>query len=133
MPRFFFNYRERTDYTADDSGVVFQDFETAYLDAFNTAREMWRELMSQRKDPRTCSFEITDADGVVLALLPFAEVLETCTSQRTPPPPTAQSFAKIVDSAGRTKQALVELHHEIDRTRSELREVKALLGSIGRA
>src|SRR5438477_11256290 len=108
MPRFFFNYRERNDYTADDSGVVFEDFETAYLDAFNTAREMWQELMTQRKDPRTCSFEITDADGIVLALLPFAEVLETCMShERMPPHPTAQSFARIVDSAGRTKQALL--------------------------
>jgi hypothetical protein len=46
MPRFFFHYRERNDYMIDDSGVDFDSFELAYLDAFDAAREMWPEIMA---------------------------------------------------------------------------------------
>jgi len=78
MPRFFFNYRERDEYTADDVGVEFETFELAYLDAFDAARQMWPELMSRRIDPRAASFEISDTAGHQLAVINFGEVLENC-------------------------------------------------------
>jgi len=54
MPGFFFHYRQADDYCVDDAGVELDTFELAYLDAFETAREMWAELMSRRVDPRSC-------------------------------------------------------------------------------
>ena len=42
----------------------------------DAARVMWGELLKNREDPITHSFEICDADGTILLTLPFMEVLE---------------------------------------------------------
>src|SRR5579885_3660531 len=128
MPRFFFNYREPDTYTDDDSGVEFDNFELAYLDAFNTAREMWSEIMARRVDPRGCAFEILDSTGNLLAILNFRELLENC--GRPPGPHEIEgTFARVVDTAHQTKRRLAEFQQELDRTRGRLRAVKQLVGS----
>src|SRR5262249_17900588 len=132
--RFFFNYRDRNEYAPDESGVVFDDFETAWLDAFNTAREMWHELMAERKDPRACAFEITDADGRLLAVLPFREVLDHCMRQRPlAMRQTDAAITTIVESAYRTRQTLDEFNRELRRARQELNTAGALLRSLDAA
>ena len=78
MPRFYFNYREQNEYAVDDVGIEFDTLELAYLDAFNSAREMWPELMLLRVDPRTASFEILNEAGHLLAVISFGEALENC-------------------------------------------------------
>ena len=130
MPRFYFNYHENKEYTPDDSGVVFDDFESAYADAFDAARAMWHELMAERKDPRACAFEITDADDRLLAVPPFREVLDDCMHRR--PLATRQTDAAIttiVETAHRTRHTLDEFNRELDRARTGLDTLSALLRS----
>jgi hypothetical protein len=131
MPRFFFNYRERNEYTVDDSGVDFDTFELAWLDAFNTAREMWAEIMARRVDPRTCAFEIADGKGNLLAVLNFKELLETCAQHpRVAPREIEGTFASVVDTAYHTRRSLAEFKQELDQTRGRLNAVKQLVGLI---
>jgi hypothetical protein len=131
MPRFFFNYRERNEYTVDDAGVEFDTFELAYLDAFNAAREMWPEAMSQRLDPRACAFEICDEQGRLLAILNFNEVLERCHGfERTKSRDIQRTIAEAVDTAQRASRNLAEFHHELARTRGRLQAVKRLISLI---
>jgi len=129
MPQFFFNYREPNTYAVDDSGVEFDTFELAYLDTFNTAREMWPEIMARRIDPRGCAFEITDRAGNLLAILNFTELLENCG-----PAPVrheiAGTFARVVDTAYQTRRKLAEFQQELDRARGRLRAVRQLVGMI---
>jgi hypothetical protein len=129
MPRFFFNYRERNDYAVDESGVDFDSFELAYLDAFDAAREMWPEIMARRIDPRGCAFEISDSKGNLLAVLNFKELLENC-GPPTVPHELQGTFARVVDTAHQTRQKLAEFQQELDRTRGRLSAVKQLVGMI---
>jgi len=131
MPRFFFNYRERNEYTVDDTGVEFDTFELAYLDAFNAAREMWPETMSRRVDPRACAFEMLDDQGRLLAILNFKEVLERCQiHDRVRPHDIERTFAAVVDMAHRARRDLSEFRQELDRTRGRLASVKDLVNSM---
>jgi hypothetical protein len=129
MFRFFFNYREPSGYTVDDSGVEFDTFELAYLDAFKTAREMWPEVMARRVDPRGCAFEILDGAGNLLAILNFKELLENCGPQPVPHE-IEGTLARVVDTAYQTRRRLVEFQQELDRTRGRLQSVRRLVGSI---
>jgi hypothetical protein len=129
MPRFFFNYRERNEFTVDDTGVEFESFELAYLDAFSTAREMWPEIMARRIDPRACAFEIVDSDGNLLVVLNFGELLENC-GPPSAPHEIEGTFARAIDTAHQTKRKLAEFQQELDRTRGRLRAVRELVGSI---
>lgn len=131
MPRFFFNYRERNECTVDDSGVEFETFELAYLDAFNTAREMWSEIMARRVDPRACAFEMLDSNQNLLAVLNFNELLENCDqSARVAPHEIEGSYARVVETAYRTKRKLAEFQEELDRARGRLSAVRQLVGLI---
>ena len=132
MPRFFFNYRERNDYMVDDSGVEFETFELAYLDTFNTAREMWTEIMARRVDPRTCAFEILDGNRNLLAVLNFKELLENCSrSARVAPHEIEGTYARAIETAHQTRQKLAEFQQELDRARGRLSTVRQLVSLIG--
>jgi hypothetical protein len=131
MPHFFFNYRERNEYSIDDTGVEFDTFELAYLDAFTAAREMWPEMMSRRVDPRACAFEIADGEGNLLATLNFREVLERCEQGgRLPPRQIEATYARVVDTAYRANQRLAEFDRELGRARGQLAAIKQLVGTI---
>lgn len=130
MPQFFFHYREGNEYCADDTGIQFDTFELAYLDAFATAGEMWSELMSRRVDPRTCSFEIADPAGNMLALLNFKELLENCAPRaaRTPSCRIEQTFARAIETAQRARRLAAEFNGELVRARRQLDAAKQLVG-----
>jgi uncharacterized protein DUF6894 len=130
MPRFFFNYREGASYTVDDTGVEFDTFEAAYVDAFNAAREMWPEMMAQRVDPRSASFEIFDQPGHHLATLPFSEVLENCASRPIRQQDIRASIASVMDAAHLARRTLSEFRHELRRSHSQLIAAKQLVGMI---
>jgi len=76
MPHYYFHLIVDTERHIDSLGVEFPSLDAAYLDAFEAAREMWSELLKEREDPLTHTFEISDADGQLLLTLPFIEVLE---------------------------------------------------------
>ncbi len=46
------------------------------MEAFHAAQAMWGELLAERSDPLLRSFEIADASGRVLLIVPFREVLD---------------------------------------------------------
>ena len=60
----------------DDFGMDLPDLDTAYLEAFQAAQDMWAELLAQRQDPLIRTFEIADETGRTLLTMPFAEVLD---------------------------------------------------------
>jgi hypothetical protein len=85
VARYYFHLKVGRERYPDDLGIEFSNLETAYLDAFQAARDMWMELLNNREDPTTRSFEISVAnDGRLLLTLPFKEVLEAA---RKPIPP----------------------------------------------
>ena len=67
--RYYFHLRIGHTVSPDEIGLDLPDLETAYLEAFKAAQEMWSELLAEGSDPLTRCFEITDERGL-------AEVLE---------------------------------------------------------
>lgn len=74
--RYFFHLRIDRELHVDDVGVELTDLDSAYLEAFQAAQDMWGELLADRCDPLERSFEIVDSDGRLLLIVPFREVLE---------------------------------------------------------
>jgi hypothetical protein len=76
MPMFYFHLTEDGDRSADLEGSPFASFELAYLATHQAIQDMWSEMVRRGKDPRTCSFEITDSAATSLAIVPFAEAMD---------------------------------------------------------
>ena len=76
MPMFYFHLTEDGDRSADLDGSPFASFELAYLATHQAIQDMWSEMVRRGKDPRTCSFEITDSAATSLAIVPFAEAMD---------------------------------------------------------
>ena len=75
MAQFYFDYRDnqgRLD--TDETGIEFPDLETAYLDAYRAAIDMWAESRRCGDNLGSASFTIRDRNGVLVEL-PFAEAL----------------------------------------------------------
>src|SRR5262249_26597268 len=68
--RYFFHLRVGRELSVDELGVELPDLDTAYLEAFQAAQEMWGELLAEKSDPLLRSFEIADASGRLLLTLP---------------------------------------------------------------
>ena len=81
MAKFYFGLRIADTLSPDTEGVDFANADEAYLEAFRAARDMWHDLLVRRCDPRVFSFEITDGDGTVLMVVPFSEVLDSCSGR----------------------------------------------------
>lgn len=76
MPIYYFHLIEDGRRSPDRDGSPFASFELAYLATHRAVQDMWWEMVKRGKDPRTCSFEITDASGRSLAIVPFTEPLD---------------------------------------------------------
>ncbi len=74
--RFYFHLRIGGSFSPDEIGLDLPDLESAYLQAFETARAMWGELLAEHSDPLIRAFEIADEHGQVLLTVPFREVLD---------------------------------------------------------
>ena len=118
MPHYYFHLRVGRQHYPDHLGVDFENLESAYLDAFQAARDMWTELLRERKDPTTHRFEIANEDGQVLLTLPFTEVLEQ--SRKGSPPPT-HTFKTARTLVEKTKSLTEALNSEILRARENMR------------
>lgn len=123
MARYHINFRDGRNVVNDVDGADFDTFELAYLEAFNAAREMWHDRLSTREDPRKCSFEITDADGTVLTVVPLAEILESCREQPHAPVLFVEAGVRI-ERARRLSGELAEL---LAMTRQTIIRSRALL------
>jgi hypothetical protein len=135
MAKFYFNFRQGASYQVDDTGCEFGSVEEAYLSAFASAQDMWRELMIQRQDPTLCAFEIMDDQGRDLFVLPFPEVLDVCRG-RTPRPFTDSTMPSHIHLALENRRTAQRVLHEVtsaaNETRATLRETWDLLAQVGR-
>lgn len=130
MPRYHFNFIDDTAYMADEIGVELDSAETAFLEAFRGAQDIWHERLRQRRDPRACSFQVTDAKGAMLFVLPFAEVLESCRSRTVPP--RASSVVDARATAGRMKRLTGELSEVMKATEHQILRARAILARANR-
>ena len=84
MPRFFFDFHQGADRRPDTEGIEFASVEQAYLEAVRAVQDMWSEFLRQRQDPRRCVFEICNDQHELLLVLPFREVMDSCTDRTVP-------------------------------------------------
>src|SRR5262249_12700314 len=132
----------------DEEGAEFESLEHAYLEAFKGARDLWRELLLRRQDPRAFSFEITDVSGSPLMTVPLSEVLDTCRPARAEPgvdptPPRARmtpspsrvavamTYSEVVDNFSRMRQKSAELREQLEMTRATLERTRSLIQTKG--
>ena len=100
IPRFYFRLRCGSTVEDDDTGIEFASLEVAYLEAFRAARDIWHELLVQRRDPRQYGFEICDPAGRLLLDLPFVEVLESAVLGRPKAPQRGDIAGRVSKNRG---------------------------------
>lgn len=74
MPVFFFHLSLSSGVERDKVGVPFASIEEAYLNACETIPTLAADLLKEGHDLGRCAFLITDATGVPLLDVPFAEL-----------------------------------------------------------
>src|SRR5262245_26177184 len=75
MPRFFFNFRHDHGLDRDEDGVDLPDFETAYLEAYRGALDIFVESRRNGRDPDFTCIEVRDTNDTLVLDVPIAEVL----------------------------------------------------------
>jgi hypothetical protein len=133
--RFFFHLRRgETVVVLDNEGAEFESLEEAYLESFAGARELWPELVLDRKDPRQYAFDIADCDGEVLMNLPFTEIVECCrrvgpASRGASPHASGaalnqRALVDAFENARKLSQKSAELCEQLSAARRALQELK---------
>jgi hypothetical protein len=91
VPQFLFDYFDgKHVHTALDA-IELPDLDTAYLEAFKAATDMWGEALRQRRNPSSDCFLISDRNGGVVMEVPFAEITESTRGAPLQPPSNARS------------------------------------------
>jgi hypothetical protein len=129
MPRFHFHFRKGREVEPDPEGLQFPDLETAYLEAFQAATEIWAEMLQRREDPRDLSVDIRDSGGRVLLTLPFSEVLAATKSER--PKRGMLSVRRLQDEVQRMQRLRADLLVEIANAQRVIKTSNELLGREG--
>jgi hypothetical protein len=75
MPRYFFHIRDRELFVPDEEGSIFEDFETARSEAFESARELAAQVVASGQLVDGQRVELTDEQGQVLLAVPYRFVL----------------------------------------------------------
>lgn len=127
MQRYYFDFRQDAQLTPDNLGCEFSSVEDAYLEAFNAAREIWVELLNQRRDPRRCSFEVHDGTGSLLFVLPFWEVLESCRNYPRARSTLLDTFRQTMHTVRHIRRAHEEFVQEMESAQQTLRESARLI------
>jgi hypothetical protein len=129
--RYYFHLRIGGTIDPDEIGVELANIETAYLEAFKAAQEMWSELLAQGSDPLTRCFEIGDERGQLLLSVPFVEVLEQARKSRPPLPKLRQSLQAELQKHRELMTSLSEqvrrAHDQIKATRDALDSAREML------
>ncbi len=131
MPHFRFHLRRRGELIADDEGAELPHLEAAYLQAFDSAEELWPMLLAKREDPIAYSFEVVDARGRLLFVLPLAEVLETA-RKRSPRVEALAEGAMTSTLLARAESLRTSLVDQIAIARRTVDETRALLNNLGK-
>jgi hypothetical protein len=75
MPHYYFHIRSSAGLILDPEGTEMPDLDAALTEAERSARELLADLLKSGSVLDGQMFEISDADGTVLARLPFRNVL----------------------------------------------------------
>lgn len=75
MPRFFFHIRDGAKLIEDPDGSDLPDLAAAREEASQSARAILAEKLKAGEVLDGQRFEITNAEGVVLVILPFKDIL----------------------------------------------------------
>ena len=86
MKRFYLHLASPVGIERDDTGLLFEDVEHAYLACCEAIPDCASEILRARCDPMTYRFEIEDAEGQRLMTVPFGELVR--------PQPTAAGVEK---------------------------------------
>ena len=132
--RYYFHLRIGQELNPDDLGMDLPDLDSAYLEAFQAAQDMWTELLAQRSDPLIRSFEIADERGRLLLTLPFVEVLDRARRRPMQLPQQVRSARLSLRGLGRSpilcgkrSARIIESAHETMRkSRTVLRRLSSL-------
>jgi hypothetical protein len=129
--RYYFHLRVGQELSPDDLGMELPDLDSAYLEAFQAAQDMWAELLAQRSDPLIRSFEIADSAGRVLLILPFGEVLDRARKRAVPLPEQVRSAQALLEKTRELTDALREKINGskeiIESARETMRESRTVL------
>ena len=125
MPRFFFDFRQTGHLVPDSEGIEFDSVEQAYLEAFKSAQDMWSELLKERRDPRRCFFEVRCAEGDLLFIFPFQEVMDSCTDRAVPP--LHRTFHELIETHNFAKRVRDQLTQQVRDSKQVLAQSHALL------
>jgi len=129
--RYYFHLRMGQTISPDELGLELPDLETACLEAFKAAQEMWSELLAERSDPLVRSFEIADEHGQVLLTLPFREVLERAHKPTGTLPTLTQTLKAELEKrkilAASLQEQIKATRKTVETTRKTLDETSGLL------
>jgi hypothetical protein len=130
--RYYFHLRIGGTISPDEIGVDLPDVETAYLEAFKAAEEMWSELLAEGLDPLMRSFEISDGHQILLTL-PFREVLERARKGAGALPGLRQSLRAEL---ARRRELTASLQENVKTVRETIEDAQKMLqtarGLLGR-
>lgn len=124
IPQFFFDYFDGKQLHPDPEGLAMPDADTAYLEAFKAAIDMWGEALAQRRNPSFDCFVIRDSTGATVLELPFAEVLESTRGGGTKPPPGGPA-TPIPEPADNLDQRLSRAREVVEEQRRRVEGLKA--------
>jgi hypothetical protein len=131
MAHFFFHFSDGESRARDEIGLELETVEQAYLEAFETARSMWPELLGARCNPLDCLFEVTDASDAVMFRLPFSELVDACRPPRAPQAGSELLMA-IEATHTRAQAAKTGIRFSFDEVRESLQEANDLLGRLAK-
>jgi len=132
MPRFFFHLRGGPNgLSPDDCGVSLPDVDAAYLEAFQTAKEMAEEWLRKGRNPRLYAFEVVNAAGELVLELPFFEVLDHQAGRRLAKLPRSIRMAR--ERGERMMRLTAEVTQQVRIAQENLRRSRELLGHLKRA
>ncbi|MBW8814378.1 MAG: hypothetical protein JF588_13200 [Caulobacterales bacterium] len=125
MPRFHFHLATPAGLERDEIGSDCASAEVAYLDARQAAMEISHDSVRQGGDPAGYRFEICDAKGRLIQVLPFAEIL----APPARPTPHGQDVlrSRVLASLSRSRQLQAELTAGFEEARTSLARTFALL------
>ena len=124
MPQYFFNFRDQSEFDPDGEGLELPDLDAAYLQAFEAAKEMWGEAIREMRDPRQQQFEISDAEGNTLLVLPFMEVLDSLKGVTRLPPAASSSILTLVERTDLSK--IIKAREIVTQQTERVQRLKAL-------
>src|SRR5262249_30992254 len=132
--RYYFHLRIGQELSPDDLGMDLPDLDSAYLEAFQAAQDMWGELLAQRSDPLIRSFEIADEKGRVVLILPCGEVLDRARKRPVHLPEQVRSAQALLERTrtltGALREEISAAKQIIESARETMRESRTVLQRV---